>query len=386
MKVDTTLYFDHQATTPVDPRVFDKMKTCFCSEFGNPHSSEHVLGWQAEKKVDEARKNISHLIGADADEIIFTSGATEANNLALLGLCKKAAPDKRRVLVSAIEHKSVLEVAEIIHQSYGLKVDLIPVDRSGVVDVEFIKNKVNEEVLFVSVMAVNNEVGTIQPIREVGEILSSKETVFHCDASQMPGSIDINVFDKYIDLLSLSAHKMYGPQGVGALFVRRELQTQVAPLFYGGSQQNGIRPGTVPVPLCVGMGAAAELAAISSATGDRNRLSQLRDKFWEELQATKWDVSLNGPALTARHPGNLNVCFNGFVAQDVLAALQPRLAASTGSACTSGIPGASYVLRALGLTEEEANASIRFSLGRLTTEDDIEEAIILISDALSMLE
>lgn len=386
MKIGTTIYLDHQATTPVDPRVFEKMKPCFCSEFGNPHSSEHVLGWRAEKKIQEARESIAHLIGADADEIIFTSGATEANNLGLLGLCKKRDSNKRRVLVSAIEHKSVFEVAKIIHENYGLELEIIPVTENGLVDVEFIDRKIDNDVLFVAVMVVNNEVGVIQPINKIAEITSREGVPLYCDASQAPCSLNIDVFNDKIDLLSLSGHKMYGPQGVGALYIRRDLQGQIAPLFYGGSQQSGIRPGTVPVPLCVGIGAAAELLKGSSAEEDRIRLSQLRNKFGEALQASKWDISLNGPSFYERHPGNLNVCFKGFVAQDILAVLQPRLAASTGSACTSGIPGASYVLRSIGLTEDEANASVRFSLGRFTTEEDIEEAIILIFEALSSLD
>ncbi len=369
-----TIYADYQATTPVDPRVVDRMAPYWGDRFGNPHSADHVVGWQAAEAVREATDAVSGLIGADSDEIIFTSGATEANNLAILGLARRALPNRRRILVSAIEHKCVLAAASFAASSEGLTVETIPVDSEGFVDLEWLSSAIDETVLVVSIMAVNNEVGTIQDIRAIASLLKQYDILFHCDAAQAPCAMDVSALARHADLLSLSGHKFYGPQGIGALYIRRDIRGQVEPLIHGGGQQDGLRSGTVPVALTVGMGAAAEIAASEEGTRDRDRVACHRDRFVGTLQRKGVPLRVNGPVGDSRHPGNANLRFPGCDAQDILARLQPQLAASTGSACTSGIPEPSHVLRALGLNGEEADSSIRFSFGRFTTDEDISKA------------
>ncbi len=386
MEIDHTIYLDHQATTPVDARVFSAMATYFTEAFGNPHSVDHSIGWQAAQAVEEATDHVARLIGADTDEIVFTSGATEANNLALLGLGRREARGKRRrILVSAVEHKCILEVSRILQEQLGYLIELLAVDAAGFVDMEALKDKLADDVLAVSIMAVNNEIGTIQEIPGLSEIIRKSGALFLCDAAQAPCAIDLQQFSQFVDLLSLSGHKMYGPQGIGALFIRRDLQDRIEPLIYGGGQQRNLRSGTAPVPLCVGMGAAAALWGLDEVDEERTLLRKRTEKFLRKLMSFPWTISLNGPESSRRHPGNANVCFDGFDARDILSTLQPRLAASTGSACTSGIPEPSHVLRAIGLSSDEAESSIRFSIGRRTTDADLEEALVLINDSLSRL-
>ncbi|MCB5271920.1 MAG: cysteine desulfurase [Candidatus Cloacimonetes bacterium] len=379
----STIYFDYNATTPVDPRVFDVMKHYFCQEFGNPHSSEHYLGWQADKAVQMSRDKIAKLIGADPDEIFFTSGATEANNLALLGSGRRAGRVKTRILISSIEHKCVIESAVALKKTNNFEVNHVFVDQNGKVNLDHLLSLVNDDVLLISIMAVNNEIGTLQDLEKIGQIAREHGIIYHCDAAQAPCALNIDVFKQNIDMLSLSSHKFYGPKGIGALYIRRELQDKIEPIIYGGGQQGGLRSGTIPVPLCVGMGAAAEL--ILSSGGERNELRQKTAYFWSKLQQANWQIHLNGPELNERHPGNLNVRFPGFFAQDILASLQPQLAAASGAACTSGVPGQSHVLRAIGLSEEESSNSIRFSLGRFTSFEEIDEAVVLIDKGLQSL-
>ena len=384
MKIGRTLYFDHQATTPVDARVVAAMTPYYTKSFGNPHSSDHSLGWGSASAVEEAAACVARMIGADADEIIFTSGATEANNLALLGLGRRATGDKRRrILVSAIEHKCVLAAARVLQEQFGFVVDLIPVDAEGFVKVAALEEVLDDDVLVVSVMAVNNEIGTIQDIGRISELVRGCGAVLHCDAAQAPLAMNMKLLASQTDMLSLSAHKMYGPKGIGVIYIARELQDQIEPLIYGGGQQNGLRSGTVPVPLCVGMGAAADIFAAADMEEKRAQLCRRRDTFIEMLMRLPWPIALNGPRGQARHPGNANIRFAGFSADDILSTLQPHLAASTGSACTSGIPEPSHVLRAIGLNSEEAESSIRFSLGFDTTDTDLEEAVRLITEALA---
>ena len=259
-----TIYADYQATTPVDPQVLAKMAPCWSELFGNPHSSDHVVGWRANTAVQGAASSVAALIGADADEVIFTSGATEANNLALFGLARRALVGRRRILVSAIEHKCVLGAARILSEREGFTVEVIPVDGAGVVDFDALEERLDESVLLLSVMAVNNEVGTIQDIPRIAKLLVPQGILFHCDAAQAPCAMDVSDLATHADLISLSGHKMYGPQGIGALYLRRDLKESLEPLIYGGGQQEGLRSGTVPMPLCVGMATAAEIVA-----GDR---------------------------------------------------------------------------------------------------------------------
>ena len=384
MKIGKTLYFDHQATTPVDARVVAAMTPYYAELFGNPHSSDHSLGWESAKAVEKAATCVARLIGADADEITFTSGATESNNLALLGLGRRAAGGKRRrILVSTIEHKCVLAAARVLQEQFGFA-ELIPVDAEGFVEVAALEEALNDDVLAVSIMAVNNEIGTIQDIGRISELVRSYGAVFHCDAAQAPLAMNMGSMASHADMLSLSAHKMYGPKGIGAIYISRELQDQIEPLIYGGGQQNGLRSGTVPVPLCVGMG-AADIFAAADAEEKRAQLCRRRDTFVDMLNRLSWPIALNGPQGQARHPGNANIRFTDFSAYDILGALQPHLAASTGSACTSGIPEPSHVLRAIGLSGEEAESSIRFSLGFGTTDADLEEAVRLITETLTRL-
>jgi len=386
MRISDTIYLDHQATTPVDQRVVDRMLPYFKELFGNPHST-HNLGWESSLAVERAVSQIASLIGADPDEIVFTSGATEANNMALLGLARRTHPDskKKRFILSEIEHKCVLAAGHILAGQLGFQVTQLPVDRQGRILLSELDEVLDEDVLAVSIMAVNNEIGTIQDIKQISESVREAGAIFHCDAAQAPVSIDLREFAGNVDILSLSAHKMYGPKGIGILYIRRELQNHIEPLIYGGGQQKALRSGTVPTPLCVGMGAAAELLKDKEIEQKRTLLRNRRDYFVEQLTSLPWPTLLNGCTGEGRHPGNVNICFSGFSADDILLALQPRLAASTGSACTSGITESSHVLKAIGLTHENAEASIRFSLGFDTSDQDIDEAVDLIDEALGRL-
>ena len=369
-----TIYADYQATTPVDPRVFEAMAPYWRELFGNPHSSDHAVGWRSAEAVQSASSSVAALIGADPDEIIFTSGATEANNLALLGLGRRAPPERRRILVSAIEHKCVLAAARSLQEREGFLVETIPVDGEGFVDLRALEATLDETVLVASVMAVNNEIGTIQDVPSIAALLKEHEVLFHCDAAQAPCAMDLSDFALHADLVSLSGHKMYGPQGIGALYIRREVQERIEPIIYGGGQQAGLRSGTMPVPLCVGMGAAVDIVWAPAAVSERQRVARQRNAFVDSLRDWRPSLSMNGPISGRRHPGNANLRFDEIEAQDILGMLQPRVAASTGAACTSGIPEPSHVLRAIGLSVTQAESSIRFSFGRFTTDLDVEEA------------
>ena len=380
-----TIYADYQATTPVDPRVLERMEPYWQSLFGNPHSDDHAVGWRAAEAVREAASSVAALIGSDPDEVFFTSGATESNNLALLGLGRRAPADRRRILVSAIEHKCVLAAARALEEQLGFVVDVIPVDSEGFVRLDVLEGMLDDSVLVASVMAVNNEVGTIQDVPRIGELLRSHGVLFHSDAAQAPAGMDVGDVATHADLASLSGHKMYGPKGIGVLYVRREHHDRIEPLIYGGGQQGGLRSGTVPVALCIGMAAAADIIRDEEGAGERRRISDLRDLFVRTLKEGVPATALNGSFGAGRHPGNANVRFDGLDAQDVLGALQPKLAASTGAACASGVPEPSHVLRALGLDDVEARSSVRFSFGRFTTADEVVAAGELVRSVLSDL-
>ena len=271
MSPENIIYADYQATTPADPRVLEKMAPYWRESFGNPHSNDHMVGWRAAEAVRESLTSVAMLIGADPDEIVFTSGATESNNLALLGLARRAPADRRRILVSAIEHKCVLAAAQALREHESFTVETIPVDREGFIDLDSLENMLDDTVLTASIMAVNNEVGTIQNIPAISGILGSRGILFHCDAAQAPCAMDVGNLAAHADLISLSGHKMYGPQGIGTLYIRRDLQPDIEPIIYGGGQQNGLRSGTLPLPLCVGMAAAARH---SPDNGKRQRAQQ----------------------------------------------------------------------------------------------------------------
>lgn len=386
MKIRNTIYLDHQATTPLDLRVFEAMTPYFTGSFGNPHSVDHALGWEALGIVNDAAARVARLIGAEADEIIFTSGASEANNLALLGLARRVdGGARRRMLVGATEHKCVLAAGRAIEERLGLTVEHLPVDVDGFIEAATLEQSLDDDVFLVSIMAVNNEIGTVQDIEGLSKIARNHGAVFHCDAAQAPVAIDLHSFADYVDLLSISAHKMYGPQGVGAVYIARELQDRIEPLIYGGGQQNGLRSGTVPVPLCVGIGIAADMFMDASAEDRRRELCCKRNRFVAELKQLAWPITVNGPDGQSHHPGNANIRFMGFSAHDILATLHPHVAASTGSACTSGIPEPSHVLRAIGLSGDEAESSIRFSLGFATSDDDIDEVVDRVKGVLEKL-
>ena len=374
-----TIYADYQATTPVDPRVAEKMAPHWGEAFGNPHSNDHVIGWRAAEAVREAASSVAGLIGADPDEVIFTSGATEANNLALIGLARRAPSDRRRILVSAIEHKCVLAAARSVAEREGFAVEIIPVDGEGFVNLDALKDMLDEKVLVVSVMAVNNEIGTIQDIKGISKLLSPHGVLFHCDAAQASCAMELGRLSTCADLISLSGHKVYGPKGIGALYIRRDVQDRIEPIIYGGGQQEGLRSGTVPTPLCVGMAAAVDILRSPEGPEERKRIAGQRDSFVRLLQESIPSVAINGPTGECRHPGNANLRFDSLVAQDILSSLQPHLAASTGAACTTGIPEPSHVLSALGLSASEAESSIRFSFGRFTTDAEIQQAADLVA-------
>lgn len=388
MKISNTLYFDHQATTPVSENIFLEISPYFRESFANPHSTSHVLGWESLRAVEHATEQISLLIGSNADEIIFTSGATESNNLALLGLAKNTlikGGKKNRIAISSIEHKCILAIGRVLKEQFGFQVEILPVTTDGMVSLPDLENTLGDDLLAVSIMAVNNEIGTIQNIKKLSKIIRSSGAFFHCDAAQAPLAMKMHNIAQDVDLLSLSGHKMYAPKGIGALYIGRDLQDSIEPLIYGGGQQLGLRSGTLPTPLCVGMGAAAEFLNSGQAESMRTQLRLKRDGFVERLANLSWAITLNGPSPEQRHPGNVNVSFSEFNAHDILNVLQPHLAASTGSACTSGIPEPSHVLKAIGLTTDEAESSIRFSLGFDTTSSDIDEAVDLIEIALQRL-
>ena len=386
MRIGQTIYLDHQATTPLDGRVLAEMAPHHAESFGNPHSSDHCLGWQAAHAVEEAAARVARLIGADPDEIFFTSGATESNNMALLGLGRRAAGgSRRRILVSAIEHMCVLACARALEEQYAFDVEQIPVDRQGHVNLTALEDMLSEDVLAVSVLAVNNEIGTIQDIATLSGLVRRNGAVFHCDAAQAPMGMATGGLAMHTDLLSLSGHKMYGPKGVGIVYIARNLQDRIEPLIYGGGQQGGLRSGTVAVPLCVGIGAAAVLLSTEEAQSKRGELRRCRDVFVRALTGLSWPTWSIGPRSEDRHPGNASICFHGFTAHEILGALQPRLAASTGSACASGILEPSHVLRAIGLRGDDAEATVRFSLGFGTTDEDVEQAVALIEDVLARL-
>lgn len=367
------VYMDYQASTPLDPRVFAAMRAYFegAAGLGNPHAADHAYGWDADAAINRARNQIASLIGADSDEVIFTSGATEANNLALLGAARAALPARREIVVSAIEHKCVLAVGRaLVDEGFALRV--APVRPDGMIDVDELARLIGRNTAIVSVMAVNNETGVTQPIAQVGKLCRAAGALLHSDAAQALAVEPIEVDSWNVDLLSLSAHKAYGPKGIGALYVRRERRSQMQPIMFGGGQEDGLRPGTLATPLCVGFGAACQILSDERET-EIERTRRLRDRLLDQLRADLPDLEVNG-TLISRHPGNLNIRVPGIEAELLLAAARPKLAAATGSACTSGTTEPSHVLIAMGLSGAQAAESVRLSLGRLTRDEDVDAA------------
>ena len=365
------IYLDNQATTPTDPRVVEAMLPFFTERFGNPHSTGHAYGWDAEEAVEQARGELAALIGASPREVIFMSGATEANNLAIKGAARFRRAQRPHVVTCATEHKCVLESCRSLERE-GFRVDVLPVRPDGLLDLALLAETVSEETAIVSVMAVNNEIGVIQPLAEIAALCREKGAYLHSDAAQAIGKIPLDVAALGVDLLSISGHKFYGPKGIGALFVRRRPRVRLEPMIDGGGQERGLRSGTLATPLCVGLGKAASLAA-EEMVEEESRISGLKSRLLEGITSRLDGVILNGHA-EQRVAGNLNLAFEGVDAEDLMKAMS-RLAVSSGSACTSTSVEPSYVLRALGLPEERARASLRVGIGRFTTAAEIELAI-----------
>lgn len=371
---------DYQATTPMDERVFEAMKPFFLEKYGNPHSRSHSYGWEAEEAVENARKEVASLIEANPKEIIFTSGATESNNLAIKGVADFNKDSKNHIVTVVTEHKCVLDTCRHLEQQ-GFKITYLPVQQNGIVDLDKLKNAITDKTVVVSVMAVNNEIGVIQPLKEIGQICREKGVYFHTDAAQAFGKIPLDVNEMNIDLMSISGHKIYGPKGVGALYVRRKPRVRLNAIIDGGGQERGMRSGTLATPLIVGLGEAAKIARYEMAK-DYEHVKKLSDKFLNEMFNIP-EVFLNGDR-NIRYPGCLNLSFSCIEGESMIIAIKD-LAVSSGSACTSASLESSYVLRALGVDEELAHTSIRFGIGRFTTEAEIDEAINIVKRAIDKL-
>ncbi|BBK36812.1 cysteine desulfurase IscS [Allostella sp. ATCC 35155] len=365
------IYLDYQSTTPTDPRVVEAMLPYFTEHFGNPHSRNHRYGWEAEDAVEKARAQIASIIGADAKEIIFTSGATESNNLAIKGAAYFHRDKKRHVVTVVTEHKCVLDSCRHLEEE-GFRVTYLPVGQNGLVDLDQLRAAIEDDTVLVSVMGVNNEIGVIQPLAEIGRICRERGAYFHTDCAQAVGKIPLDVNAMQIDLLSISGHKIYGPKGIGALYVRRRPRIRLQPLITGGGQERGLRSGTLPTPLCVGLGEACAIAEREMAA-EAERLEGLRRRFYDKITQQLPEVYLNGDA-AQRIPGNLNLSFAYVEGEGLMMGIK-GLSVSSGSACTSASLEPSYVLRALGVEVEMAHTSLRIGLGRYTTEAEVDSAV-----------
>ncbi|MGC9945743.1 MAG: IscS subfamily cysteine desulfurase [Bryobacteraceae bacterium] len=376
------IYLDHHATTPLDPRVLDAMMPYFTGKFGNAASRSHKFGWEAEEAVEQSRLRIARLIGASPREIVFTSGATESNNLAIKGVVEASAGKGDHVVTCAIEHKAVLDVCRSLEQR-GARITRLPVGRDGLVDPGAVDAAIGERTVLVSIMYANNEVGTLQPVAEIGRICRERGVAFHSDAAQAVGKVPVNVNADSIDLLSISAHKIYGPKGAGALYVRRhDPRVQLTAQMDGGGHESGMRPGTLNVPGIVGLG---EACAICGREMDEEsvRLRRLRDHLRARLEAELEEVSVNG-SLEHRLPHNLNMSFTHVESESLMMGIG-GVAVSSGSACTSAIMEPSYVLKAMGIADDAAHSSIRFGLGRFNTEEEVDGAASNIVEAVRKL-
>jgi len=375
------IYLDYQATTPMDPRVLAKMMPWFTEKFGNPHSRSHAYGWEAEAAGELAREQVAALIGATEKEIIFTSGATESNNIAIKGVARFYKDKKNHIITPVTEHKCVLDSCRHLEQE-GFEVTYLPVQKNGLIDMDALRAAIRDTTLLVSVMAVNNEIGVIQPLAEIGKLCREKGVLFHTDAAQAFGKIPLDVEAMNIDLMSISGHKIYGPKGIGALYVRRRPRVRLESLFSGGGQERGFRSGTLPTPLVVGLGEAAVIAKAEMAQ-DEAHAHKLYNKFMTELLEGMPDVFINGDR-TQRWVGNINLSFAYVEGESMIMAIKD-LAVSSGSACTSASLEPSYVLRSLGVSEELAHTSIRFGVGRFTTDEEVDYAINLIKNSIHKL-
>jgi cysteine desulfurase len=376
------LYFDYASTTPVDTRVIDKMKDCLSLDgnFGNPGSRSHAFGWQAEELVEEARLNVSNLLNCDPREIIWTSGATESDNLAIKGAANFYKEKGKHIITSKIEHKAVLDTCRQL-EGEGFEITYLDPDENGTISIKSLQENIRKDTTLVSLMHINNEIGVINDIEKIGDLCRENGVIFHVDAAQSAGKINIDLSTLKVDLMSFSAHKIYGPKGIGALYVRRRPRIRLQPLFHGGGQERGIRAGTLPTHQIVGMGEAFKIA-MNEMVDDHEKISSHRDTLWKGLNSME-EIYVNGSVETG-YPGIFNLSFNYVEGESLIMALK-NIAVSSGSACTSASLEPSYVLRALGRPDELAHSSIRFSFGRFTTEEEVNSTVELVKDSVSQL-
>ena len=376
------IYLDYSSTTPVDQRVADKMAECLTLDgaFGNPASRSHAFGWDSDSLIKNARKNVADLIKSDIKEIVWTSGATESNNLAIKGAAHFYKSKGNHLITLTTEHKAVLDTMRQLELE-GYKVTYLDPEPNGLVDLDKLEKAITDETILVSIMHVNNEIGVIQDLESIGKITRNKKVLFHVDAAQSPGKVDIDVNKFNVDLLSLSAHKVYGPKGIGALFIRRKPRVRLEAQMHGGGHERGFRSGTLPTHQIVGMGEAFRIAK-EEMQDDNSRIKKLRDRFWNKLKDIE-EIYLNGD-LDKRIPGNLNVSFNYVEGESLIMAIKD-IAVSSGSACTSASLEPSYVLRALGRDDELAHSSIRITIGKYTTEEEVDYAVELLEKSVSKL-
>ncbi|XP_065186486.1 cysteine desulfurase, mitochondrial-like [Sycon ciliatum] len=367
------LYMDFQATTPLDPRVLDAMLPYSVCYYGNPHSRTHAFGWEAEKGVEKARQQIAELIGADSKEIVITSGATESNNLAIKGVAHFYGMKKKHVITCQTEHKCVLDSCRFL-EAEGFKITYLPVQTNGLIDLKALEEAITDDTLLVSIMSVNNEIGVMQPIDQIGDLCRSRKVFFHTDAAQAVGKVPMDVNRSKIDMLSISGHKVYGPKGIGALYVRRRPRVRLEALISGGGQERGMRSGTLPAPLVVGLGEACDIANRDMAY-DRKHVDKMSQLLIDGLESQLTHIIRNGdPAST--YPGCVNYSFAFVEGESLLMGLKD-VALSSGSACTSASLEPSYVLRAIGAEDDLAHSSIRFGIGRFTTEEEVKYTVDL---------
>jgi cysteine desulfurase len=374
------IYLDYSATTPVDPRVAQKMIPFLTEQFGNAASRSHAFGWEAEKAVEEARGHVAALLNADSKEIIWTSGATEGNNLAIKGAANFYKGKGKHIVTMKTEHKAVLDTVRELERQ-GFEATYLDPEQNGLLDLEKFKAALRPDTVLASVMMVNNEIGVIQPIAEIGEICRAKGIIFHCDAVQAAGKIPVDLQKLKVDLLTVTAHKVYGPKGIGALYVRRKPRVRIEPQIHGGGHERGLRSGTLPTHQIVGMGEAFRIAKLEMGT-ESERIRALRDRLLAGFKDME-EVYVNGD-IERRIPGNLNISFNFVEGESLIMGIKD-VAVSSGSACTSASLEPSYVLRALGRSDELAHSSIRFTIGRFTTEEEIDYAVKLLRSKIGKL-
>jgi cysteine desulfurase len=376
------IYMDNHATTPMDPRVLDAMMPYFTNRFGNAASRNHSFGWEAEEAVELARKQIADLIGATAKEIIFTSGATESNNLALKGVAEMYAERGNHIITAATEHKAILDTCKRLEKQ-GCRITFLPVMASGLIDLDMLREAITDKTILISIMYANNEIGVIQPMAEIGRIAKERGVLVHTDAVQAVGKVPVNVIADNVDLLSMSGHKLYGPKGVGALYVRRKNpRVQLAEQMNGGGHERGMRSGTLNVPGITGLGKACAIAKEEMAA-EGKRMAYLRDKLKAKLEAELDEVYVNG-SMESRLPNNLNISFAFVEGESLLMGIND-VAVSSGSACTSATLEPSYVLKALGAGDDLAHSSIRFGLGRFSTEEEVDYVAAKVIDVVKKL-